>query len=152
MKVKMKKLILFLFPAIMLFGGIPGCSDSKGPGSTISAVHGDGTASIPDTAQDKKTVKENHKVTFVELGSITCIPCKMMQPVMKAIEKEFGSQVKILFHDVWTPQGKQDGMKYNIRVIPTQVFLDSDGKEYFRHEGFFPREEVVKVLKLKGVL
>ena len=41
--------------------------------------------------------------------------------------------------------------KYGIRVIPTQVFLDKDGKEYFRHEGYFPKDELVKVLKQKGV-
>ena len=38
-----------------------------------------------------------------------------------------------------------------IRVIPTQIFLDKEGKEYFRHEGFFPKEELVNILKQKGV-
>jgi thioredoxin 1 len=93
----------------------------------------------------------SHKVTFVEIGSVNCIPCKAMQPIMKAMEKEYKGQVKIVFHDVWTAKGKADAQIYNIRVIPTQVFLDKDGKEYFRHEGFFPQEEVVKVLKMKGV-
>jgi thioredoxin 1 len=91
------------------------------------------------------------KVTFVELGSVRCIPCKKMQPVMKAIEKEYGDQVKVVFHDVWTSEGKPYVKKYKIRIIPTQVFLDKDGKEYFRHEGFFPKEELVKILKRKGV-
>ena len=48
-------------------------------------------------------------------------------------------------------KGKSAGSKYAIRVIPTQVFLDKDGKEYFRHEGFFPFEDVDKILKQKGV-
>lgn len=30
------------------------------------------------------------KVKFIELGSVNCIPCKMMQPVMKAIEERYG--------------------------------------------------------------
>jgi thioredoxin 1 len=42
-------------------------------------------------------------------------------------------------------------MKYGIRVIPTQVFLDSQGNEYYRHMGFFPKEELIKVLAMKGV-
>ena len=37
------------------------------------------------------------------------------------------------------------------RSIPTQVFLDLNGKEYFRHIGFFPEEDVVTVLKMKGI-
>lgn len=49
----------------------------------------------------------NYKVTFIELGSVKCIPCKEMQPVMKSIEKKYGSQVKVIFHDVWTAAGKE---------------------------------------------
>ena len=49
---------------------------------------------------------ENILVTFVELGSVRCIPCKMMQPIMKDIEKDYAGQVKVVFHDVWTPEGE----------------------------------------------
>ncbi len=43
--------------------------------------------------------------------------------------------------------------KYKIRVIPTQVFLDQDGKEFFRHEGFFPKEELMKIVdKQMGIV
>ncbi len=91
------------------------------------------------------------RVTFVEIGSVNCIPCKAMQPIMKEVEEEYKGRVKIVFHDVWTPKGKMDAAKYNIRVIPTQVFLDKDGKEYFRHEGYYPKADVVKVIKMQGV-
>jgi len=91
------------------------------------------------------------KVTFVEIGSVNCIPCRAMQPIMKEVEEEFKGQVKVVFHDVWTPKGKADAAKYNIRVIPTQVFLDKDGKEYFRHEGYFPKESVVQTVRMQGV-
>ena len=102
------------------------------------------TASIsPDTT--------NYKVTFIELGSVKCIPCKEMQPVMRAIEKKYGSQVKVVFHDVWTAAGKEAAKQYVFDVIPTQIFLDKSGKEYFRHEGFFPEKELVRVLQQKGV-
>jgi thioredoxin 1 len=36
-------------------------------------------------------------------------------------------------------------------VIPTQVFLDRDGNEYFRHEGYFPKEDLIQVLRFKGI-
>ena len=91
------------------------------------------------------------KVTFVEIGSVKCIPCKAMQPIMKAVKDEYKGQIKIVFHDIWTSQGKADAMKYNIRVIPTQVFLDKKGKEYYRHEGYFPKEDVVRVIRMQGV-
>jgi thioredoxin 1 len=101
------------------------------------------------TVQNQNEIK--YKVTFIELGSLRCIPCQKMQPVMKAIEQKYGTQVKVVFHDVWTEAGAPFATKYGIESIPTQVFLDENGKEFFRHEGFFPEEELVKVLKQKGV-
>jgi len=92
-----------------------------------------------------------YKVTFIELGSVLCIPCQKMQSVMKSVEKKYGSQVKVVFHDVWTPEGKPFGKQYVIEAIPTQVFLDENGKEFSRHVGFFPEEELIKVLQSKGV-
>jgi len=103
----------------------------------------------PAIEQKTKTVK--YKVTFIELGSVRCIPCQKMQPVMKSIKEKFGNQVNVIFYDVWTPEGRPFGQQYGIQAIPTQVFLDENGKEFFRHEGYFPEEELVKVLKTKGV-
>jgi thioredoxin 1 len=95
--------------------------------------------------------KDNYKVIFIELGSVKCIPCQKMQVVMKSITEKFSDQVKVIFYDVWTQEGKPYADQYGIKVIPTQVFLDENGKEYFRHEGFFAEEELVKVLNEKGV-
>ena len=101
------------------------------------------------TKEEKKPA--DIKVTFIELGSVRCIPCKKMQPIMEEIKKEYEGQVKVVFYDVWTPEGNPYAAKYQIKLIPTQVFLDKDGNEYFRHVGFFPKEELVKILKQKGV-
>jgi thioredoxin 1 len=99
--------------------------------------------------QNKDEVKP--KVTFVELGSVNCIPCKKMQPVMKAIEEKYGDQVKVVFYDVWKADQKQYAEKYGIKLIPTQVFLDENGKEFFRHEGFYPEAEIDKLLQKRGL-
>lgn len=107
----------------------------------------------PGSSRENKTDgKDDHvKVTFIELGSVKCIPCQKMQVVMKSVEEKFGDQVKVVFYDVWTPEGKPFADLYNVNLIPTQVFLDKHGKEYARHEGYFPEEELVKVLNEKGV-
>ena len=98
--------------------------------------------------QQKETKPD---VTFIELGSVNCIPCKMMQPVMSNIEEKYGSRVKVIFYDVWTEKQKPYAKKYGIKLIPTQVFLDKDGKEFHRHEGFYPEEEIIKLLESKGL-
>ena len=91
------------------------------------------------------------KVTFIELGSVNCIPCKQMQPVMKSIEEKYGGQVKVIFYDVWKQEQKKYAQQYGIRLIPTQVFLDENGKEFHRHEGFYPEAEIEKLLQGKGL-
>lgn len=110
------------------------------------------TVSFPISGQKKKAEdKSKPVVTFVELGSVNCIPCKQMQPVMKAIEEKYGTQIKVIFYDVWKADQKHYAQKYGVRLIPTQVFLDADGKEFHRHEGFYPEEEINKILKGKGL-
>ncbi len=103
---------------------------------------------------DKKeieSIKKITKVTFVELGSVNCVPCKQMQPVMSAIEEKYGDQIKVIFYDVWQADQKKYAKEYGINLIPTQVFLDENGKEFHRHQGFYPEAEIDKVLQSKGL-
>lgn len=99
-------------------------------------------------AQNKES---KPKVTFVELGSVNCIPCKQMQPIMKSVEEKYGEQIKVIFYDVWKSDQKKYAQQYGIKLIPTQVFLDENGKEFHRHEGFYPEAEIDKLLQGKGL-
>lgn len=107
------------------------------------------TAQNGEIKKDVKTSKA--KVTFVELGSVNCIPCKQMVPVMESIEEKYGDQVEVIFHDVWKQEEKHFAQEFGIKLIPTQVFLDENGKEFHRHEGFYPEAEIDKVLQGKGL-
>ena len=101
--------------------------------------------------KDTVEVAATHRITFVELGSVNCIPCRAMQPVMKSVEEKYGGQVKLLFYDVWNPDQQHRATEYGIRLIPTQVFLDRNGKELMRHEGYFPEKEIDAFLQSKGL-
>ena len=129
---------------LLSFGS--GCKRGDSEAATVGV-----NSSAKKTAHGNASAVEAAEVTFVELGSLNCIPCKMMQPVMKQVEQKYGKRVEIVFHDVWTEEGKIHGQKYRIRAIPTQIFLDKNGNEYFRHEGFFPFEEIENILGRKGV-
>lgn len=124
----MKKIVSFL-TAVLIFTSVLSAQNTNKKGA----------------ADDKA------KITFVELGSVNCIPCKQMQPVMKSIEKKYGRQIKVVFHDVWKEDQKQYASKYGIKLIPTQVFLDENGKEIMRHEGFYAEKEIDKFLQSKGL-
>ena len=78
-----------------------------------------------------------------------CKPCEAMKPVMEAVRKRYGNQVEVTFYDV--KKEHAIAREHRVFLIPTQVFLDSDGRERFRHEGFFPLEKVEEVLRRMGV-
>ena len=74
-----------------------------------------------------------------------------MQPVMHSLENRYGEQLKVIFYNVSTPKEQSYAKQYGIRIIPTQVFMDMNGKEFFRHEGFFSEEQIDKLLKKQGM-
>jgi len=106
----------------------------------------------------KNTPKETTETTdnlvkgkpmLVDLGATTCIPCKEMVPVLAQVKKMYEGRAVVKIIDIY--ENPEAANKYEIRVIPTQIFLDKDGKQVFRHEGFFSKEDIVKVFKDMGV-
>jgi thioredoxin 1 len=112
-----------------------------------SAAAGQGTVLVT-TALNLDFSK--HRVTFIELGADRCIPCRAMQPIMREIAAEFAGKIQVVFYDVW--KDPEPARKYGIQLIPTQVFIDRTGKEIFRHVGFYAKEEILTMLKEKGIL
>ena len=85
---------------------------------------------------------------LVDLGADKCIPCKMMAPILEELKTEYAAILNVEFIDVW--KNPDAGQKYGIRVIPTQIFYDATGKELFRHEGFFAKEDILAKWKEFG--
>lgn len=80
---------------------------------------------------------------FVDLGSDACVACKKMAPIIEALREEYRGRVDVVFIDA--RKDPDAGKPYGLRLIPTQVFLDAEGNEVFRHEGFFSREAIEQV-------
>ncbi len=78
---------------------------------------------------------------LIDLGADKCIPCKMMAPILEELEKEYAGRMEVVFIDVWKNEGA--GKQYGVQTIPTQIFFDAEGKELFRHTGFFGKEEIL---------
>jgi thioredoxin 1 len=88
-------------------------------------------------------------VTMVDLGAKSCIPCKMMAPILEKLEKDYKGKAAILFIDVW--KDPDQAKRFGIQTIPTQIFYDKQGKEVLRHSGFMSEEAIVAQLKKMGV-
>ena len=101
------------------------------------------------SAGDVPQVPVPGKVTMVDIGAKKCIPCKMMAPILAELENEYKDKAAIVFIDVW--ENPDAGKPFAIKLIPTQIFYDADGKEVLRHEGFMEKAAIVAELKKLGI-
>ena len=108
----------------------------------------------------------------IDFGADSCIPCKEMAPVLKELNAEVQGKAIVRFVDVWKYQELAQG--YPISVIPTQIFIDANGKPYkpkdpealqikqysskdtgehvfTAHEGGMTKEQLLSVLKEMGL-
>jgi cytochrome c-type biogenesis protein len=94
-------------------------------------------------------VTEKHLPRVLELGSTTCVPCKMMEKVLESLRHGYSDSLKVDFIDVTI--NINAGKKHNIKLIPTQIFFNAAGKEIFRHEGFFPEKDIIAKFAELGI-
>jgi thioredoxin 1 len=93
--------------------------------------------------------RNSGKPTMAEFGATGCIPCDMMQPILDKLRKQYGDRLNVVFAHV--RENPILGARFGIRAIPVQVFYDKDGKEVFRHTGFYAEAEVLKQIEKLGV-
>ena len=87
--------------------------------------------------------------SLIDIGAGTCIPCKLMAPIIEELKRELEGKVVVQFLDLnKLPNAAQ---VYGIKVMPTQIFYDASGKERFRHEGFLSKEDILAKWKELGV-
>lgn len=109
-----------------------------------------GIAATKKTSAPKpKTAQTVALPRLLELGADRCVPCKMMKPIIDELSKEYQGKVQIDFIDVWKNPGEAE--KYQVRSIPTQVFFDREGKEVFRHIGFFSKDAITEKFTEMGI-
>lgn len=108
-------------------------------GSTYTAFAETGGGDIPVKGM----------VTMVDLGAKTCIPCKMMEPVLEKVIKQYQGKAAVIFIDV---HKEYDQIKrFGIRAIPTQIFYNAQGNEVYRHLGFLSEADIVRQFEKMGV-
>jgi thioredoxin 1 len=88
-------------------------------------------------------------VTMVDLGAASCIPCKMMAPILDKLEKRYRGKAAVVFIDL--RYYGEAGEQFGVQAIPTQIFFDKNGREISRHVGFMSEEAIVVRLKSMGV-
>ncbi len=100
-----------------------------------------------DTPVDE--ARRSGKPSLVDFGAGGCGPCDRMTPILDELGKTYQEQCNVLFASV--RDNPILGYRYGIRAIPVQVFFDAQGREVYRHVGFFSRTQIVVKLAALGV-
>ena len=88
-------------------------------------------------------------VTMVDIGAATCIPCKMMAPILEKLDKNYKGKAAIIYLDV--RYHRDTAISFGINGIPTQIFYDAKGKEVQRHIGYMSEAAIVDQFKKMGI-
>ena len=103
----------------------------------------------PEPVSEPEVVVAETLPALIDLGAGKCIPCKMMAPILEELAVEYADQFSVTVYDVW--EQEEYAKQYGIRSIPTQIFLDADGVELYRHEGFMAKADILKQWASLGV-
>ena len=89
------------------------------------------------------------KPTLAIFSAASCCGPDKMIPIRDALLKKYDTKINIVYIE---PRQEQIlAARYGIRAIPTQVFYDKTGKEFFRHSGFFSEKDIIGKLSEMGV-
>jgi len=86
---------------------------------------------------------------MLEFGATSCHSCVVMGKMLYKIKQKHPN-ANIYFIDIY--EDDKAAKKFNIRMIPTQKYLDKDGNVIETHMGVIKQEELEKKLKTLGIL
>jgi len=102
------------------------------------------------TADNFSQFIEENEFSLVEFGGKTCIPCQEMQPILRQLKSEYGNDLNIANVSV---HGEGElASQYQIRLIPTQIIFNRDGRKLSVHMGFWEKDEIVNELRKLEVI
>ena len=102
-----------------------------------------------NTEEDFKKALQGGKPVLVDFGANSCLPCRQLRPILKAVSEEYSGKAGVLVIDIYKYQDL--AREYKVQVIPTLVFFDGKGKEVFRQIGVMEREQIIAKLKEIGM-
>ena len=145
-------IILFLaitfFIALFIFRDSLNSYASKAMRNQVTSVVVNEEAAFIDSAFNYAKNGEGFDATFLEFGANGCSSCLRMETEMSKIKTQYPDRVNVVFVNVLQPPNQRMMKYFGIVAIPTQVLLNKNGKESFRHTGYLSSEDILKQLNL----
>jgi len=115
------------------------------PGSEIQ----NSESTFVDSAYNYSKNGLSYEMTFLEFGAKGCSACKRMESVMSDVRAKYPNRVNVVFLNVMLPENQRLMKYFGIAAIPTQVLLNKEGKEFFRHTGYYSTEYLIRQIEKK---
>jgi len=87
---------------------------------------------------------------LMDLGAQKCAACKKMAPILVELAHEYRDVFAVEFVDVWQKENRARAREHEVRMIPTQIFFDAEGKELWRHAGFISKMDILRKWRKLG--
>jgi thioredoxin 1 len=117
-------------------------------GSPSNSATGANTVAAKAAEADAVTrVLAFGKPTIIEFGANSCVSCREMKPVLHALAQD----TRIAVADVDILKEHDYISRYQIRLMPTQVFYDTKGQEIGRHMGKISGDEIMQRLGVSSL-
>jgi thioredoxin 1 len=79
-------------------------------------------------------------VCLVEFDAREASECDRMKGVLDQLETQLAGRVDVVRVDTGTHPG--EAQRFRLRMVPTQVLVDTTGRELWRHEGYLALAEL----------
>ena len=112
----------------------------------IAALIVAAAASLACAAQSKKAAP---LPKLKMLSTKTCAACVQMNKVLKKIDSNYAG--KIATQHVYLEDHPEEARKYNVRYVPTLIFIDAKGNEFATEIGYRSLDEVLEIFREAGV-
>ena len=97
------------------------------------------------TAAAFQAALKSGRPSVVDFGSYSCPACIRLQPVMRALQDAHKDRINVLFMEVGV--NRELALNYKVRLVPTVIFFDAQGKEVHREIGFMEQGTMEKILR-----
>jgi len=87
---------------------------------------------------------------MVDFWAPHCPPCREMIPMLKELEEEYAHAFELVKINTSEPENQAVAIQNQIRYIPTQIFYDENGKQLFRHTGYYSKQQILDKWKELG--
>jgi thioredoxin len=148
---------IFLTSLLSLIIISAGCAGGGNESTAMTASYSDANEGKPlkinrqqfiEMVYDYETnpndwVYEGSLPAIVDFYADWCAPCRIIAPILDELAKEYES--KIIIYKVDTEREKDLARAFNIRSIPTLLFIPAEGRPQIS-QGALPKETLKQVI------